>query len=133
MSDKIVWFQIKQINNHLDAFVQLVNFSTACIKKNKHKKDMYKFFAIQCVCVDPCVCAQTCSSVSQESVLCVKSPGEQHMPADDPDTIPETVSSSSCLLHSGLELNHTTRSALLLWITKQQCASEPCSLMGLYL
>lgn len=30
--------------------------------------------------------------LSQESALCAKSPGVQHTPTDDPDTIPETVS-----------------------------------------
>lgn len=41
------------------------------------------------------VCSNVFAPVSQESARCVKSPGAQHTPTDDPDTIPETVSSPS--------------------------------------
>lgn len=64
-----------------------------------------------CVCV---LCLfgslHVCSNVSQAFALCVKSPGEQHTPADDPDTIPKTVSSAS---HTALQSG--TRSWDLVW------------------
>ncbi len=48
------------------------------------------------------MCAQTCFPISQESALCVKSPGERHTPTDGRDMIPETVSSPSrAALQSG--------------------------------
>lgn len=52
------------------------------------------FFLTQ-VCLDTCMCRQTCFPVSQESAHYVKSPGEQHTPTEDPDIIPEMVSSPS--------------------------------------
>lgn len=68
------------------------------------------FYNLKHVCACAWICA--CVPVSQEYAHCVKSPGEQHTPSDDPDTIPETVSFPSyTALQSG------TGSWDLIWYT----------------
>lgn len=50
-------------------------------------------YVCACVCIHSCMRACALPSVYQGSALCVKSPGGQPMPAEDPDTTGEMVSS----------------------------------------
>lgn len=74
----------------------MMNFATRILSSLKCLLGIcplhYLFLTHSCLCA--CVLsAQTCFPVSQESARCVKSPGGQRAPTDDPDMIPETVSS----------------------------------------